>query len=291
MMFSSHAIDPSPSSQISTGKLSLNRAFDDALDALEITYDTYYEIDLHRPRCLHILAWLLTNGIRKGDVLVIGPFPYPLTMLLQKIGFSVEEMRVRHGRETLEDEQNQERLPDLQDLFDSPKMYDVIICDDLLQYLVFPVTILQTLNKRLSPDGTIIMGTPNVGRGSTRLRLLFGKNIYPWLSDDMLDDNSSGKNTLQLIPYREYTVREAETLVLSAGFTVLHRQYLIGKKTINNNSAMSVRTYLLLKIYSLIQKMVPSLRSHFLLAMRKKSCKNMRGNGEKRDSLPLKGRH
>ncbi|MFX0203801.1 MAG: glycosyltransferase, partial [Candidatus Hodarchaeota archaeon] len=252
------------------GKRSLNQFFVDTLDDLDITYDAYYKIDSYRPRCLYILNWIIATGINKGNVLVLSTYPHFLTILLEKLGFKVREIAINQWLKTGEE-------ADGYKIFSSPQMpagleesFDVIVCDDLLQYLVSPVKVLQVLKKWLIPKGLFILTTPNATRGSLRLRLLI-ENIYSKLEDSLANGGSPRKDNYHAMCHREYALREVEEILSRAEFEPIHKKCFIGKKFIYNRisfSPMTVKTYLLKKIYNQFQKIIIPLRSHLFVAGR-----------------------
>lgn len=261
---------------LSQGKITkalLKRLFDDALDNLEVTYDAYYMIDLYRPRSISIFNWLLNNVSQKGNVLVISPLPITFTMLFEKLGFTVKDISLTWRHEPWKVVENQVMISALNRIVSElPGDYDIIICDDLLQYLVSPAITFQELKEKLKPEGIIILTTPNVARGTMRLMLLMGRNIYPWLENNMLNCDSINEDAKYLIPYREYTFQEIETIMSNNGFALITGQHLIGKKTINNsiaNQPISISSYLFRKIYYVVQKFFPSVRSHLFFAAKR----------------------
>lgn len=253
-------------------KKALNRAFDDALDEIEITYENYLETDRHKPRSLYIHNWLSTCGILNGSVLVLSPYSRSLIILFERLGFTVKGITVTHRVESRDEVQNQIVFSDLPATINLPESYDVIICDDLLEHLVSPLKILLKLKERLNPKGVLILTSKNVSRGSSRLCLLRGRNVYPELVDYMPEDNLHEDYVSHVIPYREYTLREIEDLVLSIGFSIIEKQYIIGKKTIESGYfSTPLFSYLLRKIYFVIQKVFPPLRSHLFVAVKPNS--------------------
>jgi len=256
-------------------KRSLSQVFDDTLDEREITYDMYCEIESYRPRCLYFLNWLLTNGIHNGTVLVLSTYPRPLSMLFERLGFRVREIVVNQALKTGKDADGHEIFPAPQILVGLEESFDVMLCDDLLQHLVSPVRTLQVLKERLGPKGVLILTSPNVARGVSRLRLLTGRNIYRCLEDSLWNGGSLGENIQQPMFYREYTLREVEDLVSRAGFAVLEKRCFIGKKTADHYFPMThmpITTYLSSQIYYNIQRAIPPLRSHLFVAARKIPC-------------------
>jgi hypothetical protein len=98
--------------------------------------------------------------------------------------------------------------------------------------------------------------------------LLAGRNIYPWLDEDIRE------NVQQVLPYREYTMKEAEGIVSQAGFRVTGSRYIVGTKPVTAVSPMAsslVRTYLMGKLYNTVQKLVPQLRSHVMITAEKRN--------------------
>lgn len=59
-----------------------------------------------------------------------------------------------------------------------PITYDVIICADVLEHLVNPLSVLKTLKQLLKKDGVIIISIPNVAFILQRILLFFGKFDY-----------------------------------------------------------------------------------------------------------------
>lgn len=255
-------------------RLLLSRLFDDAMDGLEITYDVYYRIDLDRPRCIHVADWFLRKGIEKGEVLILGLYPRPLTMLFGQLGFSVTELAVRLQRNFgIETEEGVAMIELPKALTELPRDVDVIVCDDLLQQFPSPRATLVMLTRRLRTNGVLVLITANVARGASRAQLLRGGNVYPWMADEgRWDERTEGDHTQEIVPYREYTLREVESILSDAGLHVTDSGYVIGKKPIDNvASAMSLGEYFARRLYHIIQVVVPPLRSHLFVAATKGS--------------------
>jgi hypothetical protein len=70
---------------------------------------------------------------------------------------------------------------------------------------------------------------------------------------------------------REYSLAEIEKVAINAGFTVLQKSYIMGKKRISKSIAFTyvpLRIYLLQKIYHTLEGVFASLRSHSFLALK-----------------------
>lgn len=58
------------------------------------------------------------------------------------------------------------------------KKYDVIVCSDVLEHLIFPEQVILLLAKSLRPEGIFVISFPNVAFILNRLHLLFGNWEY-----------------------------------------------------------------------------------------------------------------
>jgi 2-polyprenyl-3-methyl-5-hydroxy-6-metoxy-1,4-benzoquinol methylase len=63
-------------------------------------------------------------------------------------------------------------------LFDFENKYDVIVCADVLEHLIFPDRVLFSLRRYLKPNGIFIVSLPNVAFILNRLQLLLGNWEY-----------------------------------------------------------------------------------------------------------------
>ena len=236
----------------------LNKCFVDTLDSLEITSSTYYNIESLKPGYLHLLNWIFSKANHHDSVLVVSSDPYFLALLLKDRGIGMKQLVSPF----------EEMESDTQEPGQAATGFDIIVCDDLLQHWRFPLLGLQELKKRLNPNGVLLLSTRNAASGVSRLRLLTGRNVYPWFDDDTLN-GSSYRNENAASFYREYTLRELNNLVSRAGFELIEKQCIIGEKKIDksvNFAPITVKTYLMHKIYHKIQRLVPPLRSHLFVA-------------------------
>jgi phosphatidylinositol alpha-mannosyltransferase len=256
--------------QAQTNETDFKRMFDDALDEIEIDYDNYYRVDRYRPLCIFVAGWLHDNGLRKGNVLVVGCFTFPLDMFLKKCGFTVRGIEITQRHESWNDIGNQTIISDIRALKDEPGYYDIIICDDILQYCEFPVRTFQILRDKLNSEGILICATENAVNGNSRLRLLMGKNIYPSLNSDVPGENWSTEVEKGIVRYRGYTLEEAKQLAAEAGLYVNQGSYMIKEKAVEASLfPIPFLLYFYKKLYYLVQKAFPPLRSHVFVAARK----------------------
>ena len=87
--------------------------------------------------------------------------------------------------------------------------YDLIIFADVLEHLINPEYLLNTLKKNIKPDGKIIISVPNVAFVINRLELLWGRWTYREFG------------TLDKTHLRFYTLSSIDSLVKKSGYKVL----------------------------------------------------------------------
>jgi SAM-dependent methyltransferase len=247
-------------------KKAVNRLFDDAIDELEVTFDIYFEIERYRPRCVHVVNRMFFSGMKEGNVLVLGSDERPFTMLLRKMGFQAEGLSFHP---VIHDEKGsaiQEGSAVVQAIRNVQGKYDTIICDDVLQHIESPPEIFEILNDRLKPGGVLMVTTPNVARGTSRLRLVAGRNVYPW----PFGGESPNGHVQRLLPYREYTLSELNTFVKNIGFGLIKSEFIIGMSVKANTwPPLPVKEYFLQIIFLAIQKIAAPLRTFLFVAARK----------------------
>ena len=57
------------------------------------------------------------------------------------------------------------------------RSFDVVICKDILEHLLEPLTVLQEVNRVLKDDGYVVISVPNHFYLPMRMRILFGKGL------------------------------------------------------------------------------------------------------------------
>ena len=246
-------------------KKQLNSLFDDAIDELEITYDVYFDIERYRPRCVHTMHRLLSSRIEGGKVLVLGSNEKPFTMMCEKLGFCAEGFSFNPTANNVNENENRTASSATEIIKDMKGDFDIIICDDILQNIQYPQDMLILLKEHIRPGGMLMLTTPNVARGTSRMWLLSGRNIYPLPS---VSETQEGE-VLRLIPYREYTLNEIERLVKDTGLELMQSEFIIGKN-VNANMwpPMPVKEYFLQTIFLVVQKIAAPLRSYLFVAAR-----------------------
>jgi SAM-dependent methyltransferase len=249
----------------------LNSLFDDALDELEVTYDIYFEIDRYRPRGVHVLNRLLSDGVTGGKVLVFGKSEKPFTMLFEKLGFQVEGFNLHETSVVLR------KIRDLQGA------YDVIICDDVLQYLTSPADVLTALKECVRPGGLLTITTPNAARGALRLRLLTGGDTHPLPENQKPQNGSADAHASRLMTCREYTLQGLESLVHAGGFELMRKEFIAGTY-VNTNTwpPMPLKEYFLQTMLITIGKIAPPLRNYLFVAVRRPFSHEERNRQEQR---------
>jgi glycosyltransferase involved in cell wall biosynthesis/SAM-dependent methyltransferase len=249
-------------------KKALDKSFVDLLDGLEITSREYYDIETRKPTYLHFLDWILNRGNGHDSVLVMGLDSHFLTLFLRECGRTVTQFIARPASE---DEGKMNLLGLEANFHERDEMagsFDIIVCDQLLQYWASPLQGLQAMRKLLNPAGVLLLSTQNAVSGLSRFRLLTGRNVYPWFEDYACNGHSSMHGNGSRF-YREYTLGEVNDLMAAAGYDVMEKRCIVGEeshdKTVNF-AIVPVKTYLFHKIYFPVQRLVEPLRSHLFVA-------------------------
>jgi hypothetical protein len=251
-------------------KFRLNRVFDDALDEMEIDYDTYHKVDLYKPFSTYILGWLLKKGIREGNVLVIGSFTLPLTILFKKMGFGVEGIGMAQKREPWKDIQNPKRITDIGELINLSGHYDVIVCDDLLKHMEDPDGILRVFREKLNNEGTLILTTRNISDGKVDRRFSIGKNYISKPIKRRSDGPITDGDQKRFVSNRVYNLKGIEKLITDAGFSRNESNYIIKEKAVESSLfPIPIRSYFSKSLYYFVQKTFPLRRSHIFIAASK----------------------
>lgn len=146
------------------------------------------QVDLSNPNSTHAQLILLTGEDKA--VLEIGPATGYLTEILQQRKCRVTAIEA----DPLVAEQAKkfcERMivSDVEQL-DFTKAFpqerfDVVLCGDILEHLVYPKRLLTAIAQLISPGGYIVASLPNIAHGSIRVALLAGE--FPYTDKGLLD--------------------------------------------------------------------------------------------------------
>ena len=208
--------------------------------------------DKQHPRYQYIIKSLQTHFICHGSVLVLGNDPKPLAFLLEQLGFDVQSMTLDYLR-------NMARNPGIiTDIFN--KTFDIIILDDLLQYLPSPYSVIRNLKKQMAKGGILIVSSPNAARGKMRLKILMGRNSYPRIDGENVTDNILFDYVNAF--YRESTLEEIKTVLSNESFYVLKAHFY------NGNIGRNQSNDLFRWFYRLLQKIAPPFRNDLFLMAR-----------------------
>lgn len=147
------------------------------------------------------------------------------------------------------------------------KTFDIIILDDLLQYLPSPYSVVRNLKTRIAKGGILIVTTPNATRGRMRLKTLMGKNPYP-LADG---ENGTDRIVFDYVRafYRESTLEEVKMFLSNESFYVLKAHFYNGNISENKNNDV------FRWVYRQLQKVVPSFRNDLFLMARGNFTKDL----------------
>lgn len=252
------------SNTLPTDTKGLREIFIDALDAQQITYDAYFEIDKHHPRSIATASWLIgEKNISDGKILIISSDSRPFTLLFDYLGYQVHGVSVSIKVEPWKDMENPVMLPDLDATIEAlAAEFDLIVFDGLLGSLAYPVDTLRRLRNNLKTNGHLLVMTENGAFISNRLKLITGKNIYPALDGGCI-------TTL-----RQYSADELEGFLNAIQLSEISREHLIGTKPVHEVYTwfnLPLKLFLRRKSLSLLQRSCDSFKSHFFLTGCRKS--------------------
>ena len=67
--------------------------------------------------------------------------------------------------------------------------FDTVTCLDVMEHLIYPLSVLKEIHRVLKENGNVIVSTPNVGCGYHVIRLLLGKPLRTSFGEDREDWN------------------------------------------------------------------------------------------------------
>jgi len=168
----------------------------------------------HAPRYAHLLQKLAEHGV-SSETRVLDIGRSRLTELIgERFGCRVDSLgflpdaTTPEGRHYEFDLNRSQRREDWRT--DLPE-YDVIVMAEVIEHLyTAPQLVLAFLVTLMTPNGLLMIQTPNAAGLSRRVKLLLGRNPYEMIR---LDNTNPGH-------FREYTSGELRRLAVGAGLTV-----------------------------------------------------------------------
>lgn len=96
-------------------------------------------------------------------------------------------------------------------MWPQPPLYDLVVMAEVIEHLpVSPSHVFSFLASLVRPGGSLLLQTPNACSLSKRLKMMFGRNPFELIRDDLHNPGH----------FREYTVRELASYAGTAGFNV-----------------------------------------------------------------------
>jgi SAM-dependent methyltransferase len=170
--------------------------------------DNYFRTHARR----YALLLDLVRDLNPRKILVVGP-SYESGLLreafpaatVNTLGWYDDRFPLRQGEQHTDLDLNESEYPQLE-------RHDLIVCGEVIEHLhVSPVSVLRFLAELLSPDGRLVLQTPNATALPKRLRLLIGRNPYEPIRDAPRNPGH----------FHEYTVPELRGLLEAAGLEVI----------------------------------------------------------------------
>jgi hypothetical protein len=154
----------------------------------------------------------LVRDLNPRKILVVGP-SYESALLreafpdatVNTLGWYDDRFPLREGEQHTDFDLNESEYPQLEP-------HDLIVCGEVVEHLhVFPIPVFRFLAGVLSPEGRLVLQTPNATALPKRLRMLIGRNPYAPIRGEPRNPGH----------FHEYTVRELRGLLEAAGLEVL----------------------------------------------------------------------
>ncbi|MBI2370996.1 MAG: class I SAM-dependent methyltransferase [Deltaproteobacteria bacterium] len=146
--------------------------------------------------------------------------------------------------------------------------FDVVLLAQLLEHLSdSPLRPLEEVRRVLRPGGQVLLTTPNVAFVLNRLRLAFGRNIYPDLTPYYIGPKQAHVEG-RLSAYRHhrlYTLHEVRWLLGQAGFRVVSARHIRSRERFHRDLRPAWLSRPLLALSGLL----PSLREELLVVATK----------------------
>lgn len=196
----------------------------DRIETFVKTQPQYPYFRSHRNRYKNDLR-ILTEFYSEGKILDIGSFPYHFTALLKILDFQIFGIDLLPSR-------NQAMIDEFElmiqrcDIEKEPlpfpdKTFSYILFNEVFEHLRYdPFYVLSQLNRVLTPDGLLVLSTPNLYALQRIARFLSGHGF----SDPIREFNKL-RNVGHMGHIREYSHREIRKFLKATNFTVEHVWY------------------------------------------------------------------
>jgi SAM-dependent methyltransferase len=171
--------------------------------------DSYFRTHARR----YALLLDLVRDLNPRKILVVGP-SYESGLLreafpdatVNTLGWHDHRFPLREGEQHTDFDLNESEYPELEP-------HDLIVCGEVIEHLhVPPLPVVRFLAEALSPEGRLVLQTPNAVALPKRLRMLIGRNPYAPIRNEPRNPGH----------YHEYTVKEVRGLLEAAGLDVLN---------------------------------------------------------------------
>jgi len=220
-----------------------------------------------------IVTLSLMPSKTKAKVLDLGVSPYFLALLIKEIFkydvTGIQSPNVRWPGEEIKITKGEKinGIPEYYCNVEKDKLpfkdktFDIVICTEIIEHLLQdPLFMLKEIRRVLKKDGTVILSTPNAINLYSRMRLLFGRNIYAGYSPY----GPYGRHN------REFTVDELRTLFKKAKLEI-HQVILLNKSSAGMRREYE-KSLVINFIYSLLTKLIPVFRENIFIVAHVKQC-------------------
>jgi SAM-dependent methyltransferase len=198
----------------------------------------YAYLDVSRPsyvRTVQDVDGLFPAGRVGRNILEIGSFLGPVSVVLRKLGYGVSALDIPefHASERLRALYARHAIPfaglNLRQAalpYDAGSFDAVIFCEVMEHWNFNPLPVLQEVNRVLKTGGYVYIGMPNQAGIVNRLKLMFGRSIHNPVGD-FFKQLDRGSNMIVGLHWREYTQQEAVDLIEGMGFETAAKYFFV----------------------------------------------------------------
>jgi 2-polyprenyl-3-methyl-5-hydroxy-6-metoxy-1,4-benzoquinol methylase len=172
--------------------------------------DHHYRLK-HDPHSSHQQIAKMVRELNRGPILDVGAAQGMLGQLLHGSGLEIDAVEPNpQWADAARAFYRNVHAGTIETCPQPPHKYQLIICGDVLEHVVDPVTVLKQLQQCATPDATFIISVPNVAHIAVRMLLLFG--FFPQMARGILD-----RTHLHF-----YTRDTAQQMLADAGLQIEH---------------------------------------------------------------------
>jgi len=240
----------------------LTELMEDILEESELTESQYLEFQHFRKLNEFVARQLLEFAPPPKDVFILRPQENFIEIILDKLGYRAETKSIHEITiDTHLEPAGSAPFPNIKLPEVKRNDYDVVLSMDILEHLlIHPKFFIERSKEMVKDNGLYIITCPNIARCGFRLKMLLGKNIYPWFDEEEYESSDKHISSSQIV--RQFILPEAVQLVRDCNLRIKRQGFFLGSPAIET-IPMSIGYYLLRHINYTAMRAIPFLRDAF----------------------------